>query len=205
MNFLMSRRSLFATGLKLRASARKSLSYPNTYLGNMFSFIKAGLELLYTFIVLLFLVMPMYATKLCTESLKGLASVTVFEMMLGLGTWRYCKPFLCPWRDNFVWLCEVELKNTLSGPAKEEHSMHGSASDFLLLLSNICELGNKVFWFTVNLIATWDYLSYVIRELEYTFVSLLSFGVMFILTSYLVVLTLKLNRKRIRRRVSSCI
>ena len=204
MNFLMSRRSLFAAGLKLRASARKSLSYPNTYLGNMFSFI--GLELQYTFIVLLFLVMPMYATKLCTESLKGLASMTGFEMMLGLGTWRYCKPFLCPWRYNLVRLCEVELKNTLSGPAKEEHSMHGSASDFLLLLSNICELGNKVFWFTVNLIATWDYLSYVIRELEYTFVSLLSFGVMFILTSCLVVLTLKLNRrKRIRCRVNSCI
>ena len=120
MNFLMSRRSLFAAGLKLRASARKSLSYSNTYLGNMFSFIKASLELRYTFIVLLFLVMAMYATKLCTESLKGLASMTGVGMMLGLGTWRYCKPFLCPWRYNFVRLCEVELKNTLSGPAKEE-------------------------------------------------------------------------------------
>ena len=204
MNFLMSRRSLFAAGLKLRASARKSLSYSNTYLGNMFSYIKAGLELRYTFIVLLFLVMAMYATKLCTENLKGLASLTGFEMMLGLGAWN-CKPFLYPWRYNYLRLCEVDLMNTLYGPAKEEHSMHGSASDFLLLLSNICELGNKVLWFTVNLIATWDYLYYVIREVKYTFVSLLSFGVIFILTSYLVVLTLKLNRKRMRCRVNSCV
>ena len=83
-NTLSGPRSLFAAGLKLRASARKSLSYSNTYLGNMFSFIKEGLEFRYTFIVLLFLVMAMYATKLCTDSLKGLASLTGFGMMFAL-------------------------------------------------------------------------------------------------------------------------
>ena len=153
----MSRRSLFAAGLKLRASARKSLSYSNTYLGNMFSFIKAGLELRYTFIVLLFLVMAMYATKLYTESLKGLPSLTGFGMMLALGTWRYCKPFLCLWRYKFV---------------------RG------LLYSKL--------------------------EFNSTLAHLISFGMMFALMSYLVLLSFKLNKSNRQRavrhrRVSSCL
>ena len=121
-----------------------------------------------------------------------------------LKTWGYCKPFLCPWICNFMSLYEVELKNTVLEPVKE-HLVHRSTTDFLLLLPNICELVSKVFWFTVNLIATWDCLSYVISELKYTLVPLFSFGVMFTLTCYLVMLTLKLNRKRGRCRVNSCI
>ena len=71
----------------------------------------------------------------------------------------------------------------------------------------ICKsfLCQRSFCFMLNLIATWDCLSYVICEPKYTFVSLLSFGMMFALTSYLVVLTLKLNRKRVHPRSNSCI
>ena len=123
---------------------------------------------------------------------------------LALATWGYCKPFLCPWRCNFVSLCKVELKNTELEPVKE-HSMHRGTSDILLFLPDIYEQGSKLFWFTLRLIATWDYLSYVICQPKYILVSFLSFGLMFTLTSYLVVLTLKLNRKRVRCRVNSCI
>ena len=121
-----------------------------------------------------------------------------------LRTLGYCKSFLCPRICNFVSLYEVELKNTVLGPVNE-HLVHRSTTDFLLLLPNICELVSKVFWFTVNIIATCDCLSYVILELKSTLVPLFSFGVMFTLTSYLVMVTLKLNRKRGRCRVNSCI
>ena len=101
-------------------------------------------------------------------------------------------------------LCKVELKNTELEPVKE-HSMHRGTSDILLFLPDIYEQGSKLLCFTLNLIATWDYLSYVICQPKYILVSFLSFGVMFTLTSYLVVLALKLNRKRVRCRVNPCI
>ena len=46
---------------------------------------RAGLELRYRFVILLFLVMAMYGTELYTVTLKGkLASLTGFGMMLAL-------------------------------------------------------------------------------------------------------------------------
>ena len=38
-----------------------------------------------------------------------------------LGTWGYCKPFLCLWSCDFLRLCEVVCKNTVLGPVKEYH------------------------------------------------------------------------------------
>ena len=96
---------------------------------------------------------------------------------------------------TFLWLM-ITIMEKIEFPA-------GITSDVLLLLLNICELGSKLFWFTLNLITTWDGLSYVILKPKYALASLLSFGVMFTLTSYLVVLTLKLNGKRVRCRVNS--
>ena len=98
----------------------------------------------------------------------------------------------------------LELKNTVLVPVIE-YSVYWGTSVFSLLSPYIFELGSKAFWFTVKVIPTWGCLSYNICEAKYTLVSLLSFGMMFILTGYLVVLTLKLNRKRIRCRVNSCI
>ena len=96
-----------------------------------------------------------------------------------------------------------ELNNTVLVPVME-YSVYWGTSVFSLLSPNIFELGSKAFWFTVKVIPTWGCLSYNICELKYTLVSLLSFAVMLMLTGYLVVLTLKLNRKRIRCRVNSC-
>ena len=90
------------------------------------------------------------------------------------------------------------------GPVKK-HTVDRRTSDFLLLIQSIFIQGNKLFWFTLNTIATWNSLSYVILEPKDSLVSLLSFGVMFTLTMYLVVLTLKLKRKKVRCRVTSCI
>ena len=97
----------------------------------------------------------------------------------------------------------LELKNTVLVPVIE-YSVYWGTSVFSLLSPYIFELGSKAFWFTVKVIPTWGCLSYIICEQKYTFVSLFSFAVMFILTGYLVVLTLKLNRKRVRCRVNSC-
>ena len=96
-----------------------------------------------------------------------------------------------------------ELKNAVLVPVME-YSVYLDTSVFSLLSPNIFELGSKAFWYTVRVIPTWGCLSYNICEPKYTLVSLLSFGMMFILTGYLVVLTLKLNRKRTRCRVNSC-
>ena len=79
----------------------------------------------------------------------------------------------------------------------------GDTSNFLLLLPNVSELGSKLFWFTLNLLSTSDGLFYGILKADYSMASLLSFGVMFTFTSYLVMLALKLNRKRVRCRVNS--
>ena len=79
----------------------------------------------------------------------------------------------------------------------------GSTFDYLLLLSLTYELGSRLCMFMRNLTTTWNDLSFVILVPNYILVSLLSFGVMFTFTSYLVVLTLKLNRKRVRCRVNS--
>ena len=79
----------------------------------------------------------------------------------------------------------------------------GNTSDLLLLLPNVYELGSKLFWFTLNLLSTSDGLFY--GKQDYSMASLLSFGVMFTLASYLLVLTFKLNRKRVQCRVTSCI
>ena len=98
----------------------------------------------------------------------------------------------------------LELKNIVLVPVME-YSVYWGTSLFSFLSPNIFELGSKAFSFTIKVIPTWDCLSYYICELKYTLVSLLSFAVMFMLTGYLVVLTLKLNRKRIRCRVNSCI
>ena len=67
----------------------------------------------------------------------------------------------------------------------------------------LCTLGAYTLFFTLKLIATCDGLSYFNHEP--TLASVLSFGIMLILTNYLVVVTLKLNRKRIPSRVNSCI
>ena len=78
-----------------------------------------------------------------------------------------------------------------------------SPSDYLMLLPILYELGRSLFMLTLNLLIPWNGLLYVILVSKSTLVSLLSFGVMFTLTSYLVVLTLRLNRKRVRSRVNS--
>ena len=78
-----------------------------------------------------------------------------------------------------------------------------SPSDYLMLLPILYELGRRLFMLTLNLLIPWNGLLYVILVPKSTLVSLLSFGVMFTLTSYLVVLTLRLNRKRVRSRVNS--
>ena len=118
MKFLLSRKSFTAADLKLRDSVRKSLSftkadlkyrycvrkslsYPNTYLRNIFSALemKNGQERLwsatgvrfvaiFTFIVLLMMIMRMHATELTTEDVKGtLASLTGFGMIFALTTY----------------------------------------------------------------------------------------------------------------------
>ena len=69
----------------------------------------------------------------------------------------------------------------------------------------LCTLGTYILFLTLKLIATWYGLSNFNLEPKHTLASVLSFGMMFILTSYLVVATLKLNRKIIRHRVNSCI
>ena len=67
----------------------------------------------------------------------------------------------------------------------------------------LCTLCAYILFFTLKLIATGDGLPNFNHEP--TLASVLSFGIMLILTSYLVVVTLKLNRKRIPYRVNSCI
>lgn len=79
----------------------------------------------------------------------------------------------------------------------------GSTFDYFLHLSLTYELGSRLCMFIRNSITTWNDLSFVILVPKYILVFLLSFGVMFTFTSYLVVLTLKLNRKRVRCRVNS--
>ena len=79
----------------------------------------------------------------------------------------------------------------------------GITFDYLLLLSITYELGSRLFMFMQNLITTWNDLSFVILVPKYILVSLLSFGVAFTFTIYLVVITLKFNRKIVRCRVHS--
>ena len=83
----------------------------------------------------------------------------------------------------------------------------GMMSDFGLLLSIVYDLESKLFWFMLNIFLSCDGLFYAMLGPKYTLASLFSFGMMFTLTSYLVLLTLRLNRKRVVRRcrVSSCI
>ena len=69
----------------------------------------------------------------------------------------------------------------------------------------LCTLDAYIFFLTLKLIATWYGLSYFNLEPKYTLASVLSLGMMLIVTSYLVVITLKLNRKKIPYRVNSCI
>ena len=96
---------------------------------------------------------------------------------------------------NFVWLLMMIME-------KFEFSV-GRTFDYLLLLPIIYELGSRFFMFIRNLITTWNSLPYDILAPTYTLASLLSFGIMFTVTSYLVVLILQLNRKRVRCRVNS--
>ena len=96
---------------------------------------------------------------------------------------------------NFVWLLMMIME-------KFEFSV-GRTFDYLLLLPIIYELGSRFFMFIRNLITTWNSLPYDIIAPTYTLASLLSFGIMFTVTSYLVVLILQLNRKRVRCRVNS--
>ena len=118
MKFLLSRRSITAAHSKLRNSVRKSLSftdadlkyrycvrksvsYSNTYLRNIFSRLEmmtgqgrlcsaTGIRFvaLFTFIVLLMMIMRINATELTTEDVKGtLASLTCFGIIFALTTY----------------------------------------------------------------------------------------------------------------------
>ena len=69
----------------------------------------------------------------------------------------------------------------------------------------LCTLVAYTFFLTLKLIATSYGLFYFNLEPKHILASVLSFGIMIILTTYLVVLTLKLNRKRRPCRVNSCI
>ena len=79
----------------------------------------------------------------------------------------------------------------------------GGTFDYFLHSSLTYELGSRLCTFMRNSITTWNDLSFVILVPKYILVFLLSFGAMFTFTSYLVLLTLKLNRKRVRCRVNS--
>ena len=123
MKFLLSRRSFPAADLKLRDSVRKSLSYPNTYLGNIFSALEmmngqgrlwsaTGVRFvaIFTFIVLLMMIMRMHATELTTEDVKGtLASLTGFGMIFALTTYLLMifKTFREDHRKRGVQRCRV--------------------------------------------------------------------------------------------------
>jgi hypothetical protein len=96
---------------------------------------------------------------------------------------------------NFLWCLMMIMENI-------EFSA-GSTSDYLLLLPTIYELGRRLLMLTLNLISTWNGLPNSVLAPNSTMASLLSFGLMFTLTSYLMVLTLRLNRKRLRYMVNS--
>ena len=96
---------------------------------------------------------------------------------------------------NFLWWLIMIMENI-------EFSAWGT-SEYLLFLPIIYELVSRLFLLTLSLVITWNDLPYVILAPTSTLASLLSFGMMLTLTSYVVVLTLRLNRKRVRCRVNS--
>ena len=81
---------------------------------------------------------------------------------------------------------------------------------FDLILPMISDLESESFWLMLHFFSTWGGLFCCMFGSKYIFASLISFGVMFTLTSYLLHLTLRytgFNRKRAarRRRVRSCL
>ena len=85
----------------------------------------------------------------------------------------------------------------------------GRTWDLGLLFPMICDLESKSFWFILDFISTWGGLFYSMIGSECKLASLISFGVMFSLTSYLLVVLLRFRvskKKRVARRgVRSCV
>ena len=72
-----------------------------------------------------------------------------------------------------------------------------------LLFPMICDQESKSLWIILDWIFTWDGLLYPMLGSDCIIAFLISFGVMFTLTSYLLLLSLRFvgsNRKRVARR-----
>ena len=128
-----------------------------------------------------------------------------------LATWGYCKPFLCPWSCDFVSLCEVEFKNTVMIVTMWKIQCFASMkSSYWSLFPMIHLLESNWLLCTVALSSHWGELVNAVLDPKYGLACIISFGTMFTLTIYLLLLSSRYNgftRKRVARRRSlgSCI
>ena len=128
-----------------------------------------------------------------------------------LATWGYCKPFLCSWSCNFVSLCEVDFKNTVMKLTMWKIRCFASMeSSYCSLFPMIHLLESNRLFCIVALSSNWGELVNAVLDPKYGLACIISFGTMFTLTIYLLLLSSRYNvftRKRVARRRSlgSCI
>ena len=128
-----------------------------------------------------------------------------------LATWGYCKPFLCLWSCDNLSLCEVDFKNTVMVVTMWKIQCFASMkASYLSICPMTHLLESNCLLCIVALSSNWCELVNVVLDPKYGLACIISFGTMFTLTIYLLLLSSRYNgftRKRVarRRNLGSCI
>ena len=127
-----------------------------------------------------------------------------------LATWGYCKPFLCPWSCDILSLCEVDFKNTVMIVTMWKIQCFASMKASYWSIFPMTHLLESNWLCIVALSSNWCELVNVVLDPKYGLACIISFGTMFTLTIYLLLLSSRYNgftKKRVarRRNLGSCI